>query len=199
MIDDIVNNLTMIALNAHLTGRNIVLVGLMGAGKTSVGRRLARMMDMPFADADVEIARAAGCSIPDIFNLYGETAFREGERRVIERLMGEGPMVLATGGGAFMDAETRDAIRLTGISVWLRASVDVLVRRIGRRRGRPLLAGGDTRAILEGLADQRYPVYAEADIVIDTTDEPTESTAQKVIAALTNYDPQPVAPAAAGS
>ena len=181
----------------ELSGRSIVLVGLMGAGKTSVGKRLARRLGMPFTDADTEIVRAAGCSIPDIFNLYGEAAFREGERRVIERLLGEGPMVLATGGGAFMDAGTRDGIRHHGVSVWLRATVDVLARRIGRRGGRPMLAGGEPRAILEGLMDKRYPVYAEADIVVDTGDEPTDSTVEKVIAALNNHARQhPAAPAA---
>lgn len=184
---------------SHLNGRSIVLVGLMGAGKTSVGRRLAKRLDMPFTDADTEIVRAAGCSIPDIFSLYGEAAFREGERRVIERLLGEGPLVLATGGGAFMDAGTRERVRRHGVSVWLRATVDVLVKRIGRRGGRPMLMGGDTRTILEGLMETRYPVYAEADITIDTSDEPTDTTVDKVIAALTAHELRPAAPATASS
>ncbi len=186
----------MTTLKTHLTGRNIILIGLMGAGKTSVGRQLARMIEMPFTDADAEIARAAGCSIPDIFSLYGEAAFREGERRVIGRLMNEGPMVLATGGGAFMDEETRTAIRQNGISVWLRASIDTLVRRIGRRHGRPMLTGGDTRVILEGLAELRHPVFIEADIIVNSTDEPTERTVKKVIASLKIHASQPALPVA---
>lgn len=164
--------------------RCVVLVGLMGAGKTSIGKRLAKLLHLPFADADAEIAKAAGLSIPDIFRLYGEPAFRGGERRVIKRLLREGPKVLATGGGAFMDPETRAAIGKSGISIWLRADIDVLVRRIGRRDDRPLLAEGNPRTILENLMKQRHPVYAEADIVVDTGDESAEATVEKVIVAL---------------
>lgn len=175
-------------------GRSIVLVGLMGAGKTSIGRRLAKYLHLPFADADAEIAKAAGLSIPDIFRLYGEPAFRDGERRVIERLLREGRKVLATGGGAFMDAETRALVRQRGVSVWLRADLDVLVQRIGRRDDRPLLADGDPRAILADLIEKRYPVYAEADMTVDTGDEPAEVTVEKVITALHNVQEQPDRP-----
>lgn len=167
--------------------RSIVLVGLMGAGKTSIGRRLAKHLHLPFIDADAEIAKAAGLSIPEIFRLYGEPAFRDGERRVIERLMRESAKVLATGGGAFMDPDTRAIVRQRGISIWLRADLDVLVHRIGRRDDRPLLAGGDPRAVLGDLIKQRYPVYAEADLTVDTGDEPAEATVEKVIAALQHF------------
>ncbi len=166
---------------------SIVLVGLMGAGKTSVGRRLAPQLGLPFTDADDEIERAAGLSIADIFDLYGETAFRDGERRVIARLLDGGPMVLATGGGAFMDPRTRARIRERALSVWLRADLDTLVRRTGRRSDRPLLQGGDVRAKLAKLVSERYPVYAEADIVVDTTSEAPDVTVARVAAALAEH------------
>ncbi len=170
---------------APASGKSIVLVGLMGAGKTSVGRRLAHNLDMPFIDADEEIAKAAGCSIEDIFEIYGEEAFRDGERRVIKRLLGGGPRVLATGGGAFMDASIRARIGRRGITVWLRVELDTLVRRTGRRNDRPLLKGGSARDILERLMEERYPIYAEADIVIDSKkNESAEKTARRVIRAL---------------
>ncbi|MDP6786765.1 MAG: shikimate kinase [Rhodospirillales bacterium] len=162
----------------------IVLVGLMGSGKSSVGRRLAKRLGLPFTDADTEIAKAAGCSIEDIFELYGETAFRDGERRVIARLLGDGPQVLATGGGAFMDSETRASIGDHGVSVWLRAELDVLVKRIGRRGCRPLLKHGDPRDILKGLMETRDPVYAQADIAVDTGDEPPDVTVEQIVVAL---------------
>lgn len=166
-------------------GKSIVLVGLMGAGKTSVGRRLAQNLDMPFTDADKEIAKAAGCSIEDIFDIYGEQAFRDGERRVIKRLLGGEPKVLATGGGAFMDPSIRSRIGKRGISVWLRVGLDTLVRRTRRRNGRPLLKGGSARDILERLKSERYPIYAEADIVIDSMkNETPEKTARRVVRAL---------------
>ncbi len=174
--------------------RSIVLVGLMGAGKTSIGKRLARQLHLPFVDADAEIAKAAGLPIPDIFRLYGEPAFRDGERRVIDRLLQEGRKVLATGGGAFMDPDTRAAIRQRGISIWLRADLDVLVRRIGRRDDRPLLADGNPRDILDALIKQRYPVYAEADLVVDTGDESAETTVDKVIDILRTYLDKPETP-----
>ena len=164
--------------------RAIVLVGLMGSGKTSVGKRLARRLGLPFTDADAEIVRAAGCSIADIFELYGEAEFRSGERRVIERLLSQGAQVLATGGGAFMDPETRARIGKTGVSVWLRADLNVLVRRIGRRTGRPLLAGGDPKDILGKLMAQRNDVYALADVTVDTGEESTEATVDRVLEGL---------------
>jgi shikimate kinase len=162
----------------------IVLVGLMGSGKSSVGRRLSKRLGLPFTDADAEIVKAAGCSIEDIFELYGEEAFRDGERRVIARLLGDGPQVLATGGGAFMDPETRSRIGDHGVSVWLRADLDVLVKRIGRRGGRPLLKDGDPRDILKDLMETRDPFYAQADIAVDTGDEPPDATVDEIVVAL---------------
>jgi shikimate kinase len=165
-------------------GKSVVLVGLMGAGKSSVGRRLAKILDIPFADADEEIERAAGCSIEDIFRLYGEAAFRDGEERVIARLLESGSQVLATGGGAFMNPRTRERIRASAVSVWLRADLDLLVRRTSRRGGRPLLAHGDPRATLERLMAERYPVYAQADLIVDTTDENIERMVERILAGL---------------
>ena len=163
---------------------SIVFVGLMGAGKSAIGRRLASRLGMPFVDADDEIERAAGCSISDIFELHGEAAFRDGERRVIARLLARPPHVLATGGGAFMDPETRAAIRESGISVWLRAELDLLVSRVSRRNNRPLLAGGDPHAILQRLMAERHPIYAQADIVVESRDGPHEQTMETVLGAL---------------
>ena len=163
---------------------SIVLVGLMGAGKSAIGRRLASRLGMPFVDADEEIERAAGCSISDIFEIHGEAAFRDGERRVIARLLTRPPHVLATGGGAFMDPETRAAIRACGVSVWLRADLDLLVSRVSRRNNRPLLAGGDPRAVLQRLMDERHPIYAEADVVVESRDGPHEQTVEAMLGAL---------------
>ncbi|MBC8157896.1 MAG: shikimate kinase [Alphaproteobacteria bacterium] len=163
-------------LVSALGDRFIVLVGLMGVGKSSVGRKLAGKLVLPFIDADDEIEKAAGCSISEIFRLYGEPAFRDGERRVIARILGAGPGVLATGGGAFMDPQTRAEIAEHGISIWLRADVEVLYQRTRRRDVRPLLQTGDPRATLRKLADQRYPLYAQADLTIDSDNEkPTET------------------------
>ena len=162
----------------------IVLIGLMGSGKSSVGRRLAKRLGLPFTDADAEIVKAAGCSIEDIFELYGEDAFRDGERRVIARLLGDGPQVMATGGGAFMDHGTRARIVDHGVSVWLRAELDVLVKRIGRRGGRPLLKDGDPRDILKNLMETRGPIFAQADIAVDTGDEPPDVTVDQIMVAL---------------
>lgn len=156
----------------------------MGAGKSAIGRRLAARLGMPFVDADAEIERAAGCSIEDIFAIHGEPAFRDGERKVIARLLAGPPHVLATGGGAFMDPETRAAIRTAGVSIWLRAELDLLVARVSRRNGRPLLAKGEPREVLRRLMDERDPTYAEADIVVDSVDGPHERTLQAVLRAL---------------
>ncbi len=139
---------------------------------------------MPFVDADAEIERAAGCSITDIFELHGEAAFRDGERRVIARLLSRPAHVLATGGGAFMDPETRAAVRASGISVWLRADLDLLVSRVSRRSNRPLLAGGEPREILQRLIAERHPFYAEADVVVDSMDGPHEQTVDAVLDAI---------------
>ncbi len=164
--------------------RTIVMVGLMGAGKSAIGKRLAQALGLGFVDADKEIEEAAGCTIPEIFARYGEPAFRDGERRVIARLL-EGPVcVLATGGGAFMDEGTRARIKAGGLSIWLRADLDTLVRRTARRTNRPLLNAGDPRAILGELMTKRYPVYADADLTVDSFDAPPEATTQRVLEAL---------------
>ncbi len=161
-------------------GKTVVLVGLMGAGKTCVGRGLARRYGLPFFDADAEIETAAGCSIPDLFARYGEAAFRSGERRVIARLLDGSAHVLATGGGAFLDPETRARVLRRTISVWLRAGLDVLVGRVGRGSTRPLLRGQDPREVLERLIAERYPVYAEADIAIEAVREKPARTVARV-------------------
>lgn len=167
--------------------RTLVLVGLMGAGKTSIGKRLAAKLHLPFVDADHEIESAAGCTIQEIFDRFGEAQFRDGERRVIARLL-EGPVrVLSTGGGAFMHPETRALIRGRGLSVWLRAPLDLLVARTGRRDNRPLLKQGNPRDILAALMAQRYPVYAEADITVDSDERPPEETAERVLTALRHH------------
>jgi shikimate kinase/3-dehydroquinate synthase len=173
-----------IALPPGLAGRSVVLVGLMGAGKTSIGRRLAARLGLPFHDADTEIELAAGCTIAELFARFGEAEFRRGEQRVIRRLLAGEPMVLATGGGAFMDPDTRMAIRRDAISLWLRAPLATLVRRVAQRSHRPLLAGGDPAAILQELMNRRHPVYAEADLVLDVNDEPPEHTTSRAIEAL---------------
>jgi shikimate kinase/3-dehydroquinate synthase len=167
----------------------VVLVGLMGAGKTSIGRRLALRMGLPFRDADHEIEQAAGCSVADFFSRFGEAEFRTGERRVIRRLLNGPPCVLATGGGAFMDPETRAAIRAEGLSVWLRCSLATLVRRTAPRTHRPLLRQGDPAAILGNLMEQRHPVYAEADIVVDCGDDSPDVTTARVLAAVRSHQP----------
>ncbi len=164
--------------------KSIILIGLMGAGKTTIGRKLAEMLEMPFIDSDDEVVLAAGCSIEDIFELYGETAFRDVETRVISRIMEEGPTVLATGGGAFMNERTRRTIETSGTSVWLKADLDILVARTSGRTDRPLLKDLDPRQKLQELMDQRYPVYATADITIATGNESAESTAARVYDAL---------------
>jgi shikimate kinase len=169
--------------------RSIVLIGLMGAGKTSIGRRLAKRFGIAFVDTDDEIVKAAGCSVEEIFTRYGEPAFRDCERRVIARLLAESPRVVATGGGAFLDPNTREHIRARGVSVWLKAELDVLVRRTEGRSGRPLLNTGDPRTILERLMAARYPLYALADITVETEDVPIERTVGKVAAAIAGYSP----------
>ncbi|WP_374571397.1 shikimate kinase [Phenylobacterium sp.] len=172
---------------APLRARTITLVGLMGVGKSSVGRRLANALDLPFRDADTEVETAAGRSIPDIFADLGEPAFREGERRVIARLLDEPPHVLATGGGAFMNEETRKLIKAKSVSVWLKADLDLLARRVGRKDNRPLLAGKDPATVLRALAAERYPVYAQADVTVETGDAAHHVAVDQVIRALTAY------------
>jgi shikimate kinase len=169
--------------------RTLVLVGLMGAGKTSVGKRLASLLSVPFTDSDAEIATAAGMSIPEIFETLGEPAFRDGERRVIARLLNERPGVLATGGGAFIEPRTRAEIRRRATSIWLRAELDLLWDRVRDRPGRPLLQAPDPRAVLEELSRRRAPVYAEADITVDSRRGASHDTmAREIIAAVAARD-----------
>jgi len=156
----------------------------MGAGKSTVGRRLAAALGHPFIDADAEIEKAAGRSVADIFETYGEEAFRSGERRVIARLLDSSPVVLATGGGAFMDEETRALVKERAVSIWLRADIDVLMKRVSKRDTRPLLRVEDPRKVMEKLIEERYPVYALADLEIESEDGPHESTVRRAIAAL---------------
>jgi shikimate kinase/3-dehydroquinate synthase len=172
-----------------LAGKSIVLVGLMGAGKTSIGRRIAARLGLPFRDADAEIELAAGCTIPEIFARYGEPAFRDGERRVIQRLLAGDPMVLAYGGGAFMDASTRAATRRDAVSVWLRCPVPTLARRVAGRDNRPLLANGDREATLRRLTEIRNPIYAEADVIVDCGDESPDYTTIQVLDTLAGWTP----------
>jgi shikimate kinase len=170
--------------------RSLVLVGLMGAGKSSIGRRLAKTLGASFADADDEIVAAAGMSIPEIFAGYGEAAFRDLERRVVARLLDQPePRVLALGGGAFVDPSTRARVKAVALSVWLRADLDTLLARTMRKRGtRPLLKDGDPRATLERLMGERYPVYAEADHAVDTTGDAPEAIVARVVALLAAGD-----------
>ena len=175
------------ALHELLGARSIVLVGMMGAGKSSVGKRLARRLNLAFADADVEIEQAAGMTIPEIFAHHGEPAFRDGEKKVIARLLEHGPMVLATGGGAFMNADTRAAIAAHGVAVWLKAELDVLLRRVRRRDDRPLLKTENPEATLARLIEQRYPVYAQADVTVVSHDVPQEVMVDEVIEALSRH------------
>jgi shikimate kinase len=172
------------ASKAFAPERTIVLVGLMGAGKTNIGRRLAARLNLPFFDSDTEIETAAGETIEEIFRNRGEAAFRDGERRVISRLLAQPTHVLATGGGAFMDPATRAIITRSGVSIWLRADLDVLLARVSRRNNRPLLQERDPRAVLAELIERRHPVYAEADLTIDSGEGPPEQTVTRTIAAL---------------
>ena len=175
------------AIVAALKGRAIVLVGMMGAGKSSIGRRLAQRLEIPFVDADSEIEIAAGMSIEDIFSTRGEPEFRAGEARVIARLLEGGTQVIATGGGAFMNADTRAAIKAKGISVWLRADFDVLMRRIKRRNDRPLLKIDDPEAKLRELIDLRYPTYALADLTVQSRDVVHEKIVDEMLGVLAKH------------
>lgn len=169
---------------ARLT-RHVALVGLMGAGKSAIGKRVAAAIGARFLDADREIEAAAGMSISDIFETHGESAFRDGERRVIARLLDEPPLMLATGGGAYMDKTTRELLSEKATTIWMRAELDVLVKRCARRANRPILKNGDPREILADLMDVRYPVYAEADIEILSREEPHSVAVNEIIAQLT--------------
>ena len=170
-----------------LRARTITLVGLMGSGKSSVGKRLAQALDLPFRDADDEVETAAGRSIPEIFEQLGEPAFRDGERRVIARLLEGPPIVLATGGGAFMNAETRELIKTRSVSVWLKADLPILAKRVARKESRPLLTGKDPMVVLTEQAAVRYPAYAQADITVETGDTTHQVSVDQVVRALTHW------------
>jgi len=172
------------ALRARLGARSIVLVGMPGSGKTSIGRRLAQYLGVEFVDADQEIEAAAGMSIPDIFSQHGEPYFRAGEARVIARLLDKGPQVIATGGGAFASPDTRALVRARALSIWLKADVDLLLRRVKRKNDRPLLRVADPEAVLKRLLAEREAVYAEADITVTSLDVPHEAVVEALVKAL---------------
>jgi shikimate kinase len=180
------------AVDPALRARTLVLVGMMGAGKSSVGKRLAQALDLPFRDADDEIERAAGLTIPDIFALRGEAEFREGERRVIARLLEEPPHVLATGGGAFVNDSTRALVKRKAVSIWLKADPEVLARRVARKDNRPLLRGKDPRQVLSELLAAREPAYSQADLIVESNDGPHQHTVDAILALLkTRLEQQP--------
>ncbi|MCB1427018.1 MAG: shikimate kinase [Zhengella sp.] len=174
-------------IKALLGGRSIVFVGLMGAGKTAVGRRVAQLAGLPFIDSDHEIEHVSRMTIPELFEAYGEPEFRSLESRVIQRIIENGPQVLSTGGGAFMNAQTREAIAANGVSVWLKADLDLLMERVSRKQNRPLLKDPDPRGVLRRLMDVRHPVYALADLVVESRDVSKEDMAMQVVAALHDH------------
>lgn len=164
--------------------KSVVLVGLMGAGKSTIGRRLAQVLDTPFIDSDNEIVEAAGCSVSDIFDIHGEEIFRDLEQRIVLKLLDREPSIIATGGGSFMNATIRKAVKEKATSVWLKAELEVLVERVSRRNTRPLLEKGDKREILGRLMQDRYPVYAEADLTIDSSNDAHEAVVRRILEAL---------------
>jgi len=174
-------------LREALGARTIVLVGLMGAGKSTIGKRLATRLNLPFVDADTEIEKAADLTIPEIFARHGEAYFRAGEVRVVARILESGPQILATGGGAYMNPETRARIAERGISVWLKADLDVLMKRVRRRNDRPLLKADDPEAVLRRLMDERYPVYAEASVTVMSREAAHDEIVDDVLRALTAF------------
>lgn len=181
------------AILSRLADRSIVLIGMMGVGKSSIGRRLGTRLGIPFVDADAEIERAAGMSIADIFARHGEDAFRSGEARVIARLLNGGPQVLATGGGAVMNAATRALIQQRGISIWLSAEFDLLLRRISKRKSeRPLLQTADPAATLRELMAEREPIYAQADVTVQSRDVPHDAVVAEIIERLADFLGGPV-------
>lgn len=167
-----------------LAGRAVVLVGIMGAGKSAIGRRVADRLDLPFVDADNEIEAAANMTIPEMFEIHGESYFRDGERRVITRLLSGGAQILSTGGGAFMNDETRTRVKSDSVSIWLYADIDILMERVRRKANRPLLKAPDPEAVMRALLRDRNPVYAEADISVESRDGPHEIVVDEVISNL---------------
>ncbi|MER2607033.1 MAG: shikimate kinase [Siculibacillus sp.] len=187
-------------IRAVLGSRSLVFVGMMGAGKTTLGRRVAQRLDLPFADVDVEIEKAASRTVAEIFAEHGEAHFRAGERRVIARLLRDGPQVLATGGGAFMNAETREAIARSGVSVWIEADPAVLFQRIRHKPTRPLLQTADPEGTLRRLVEERYPVYATADLTVRSRDVSKEVMTEEILATLADhFEHAPATPGAAPS
>jgi shikimate kinase len=172
------------ALLERLGGRSIVFVGLMGAGKTAIGRKVASLLGLSFIDSDHEIESVSRMTVPELFDRYGESEFRALEQRVILRILEGGPQVLSTGGGAYMNADTRQAIGEHGVSIWLKADLDVLMERVVKKQNRPLLRNPDPRAVMQRLMQERYPVYAHADVTVTTRDERKEVIADEVVAAL---------------
>jgi len=175
------------AIRERLGRRSIVLVGLMGAGKSTIGKKLATFVDLPFFDADHEIEKVSTMTIPELFEAYGEAEFRDLERRVIARMLEEGPIVLATGGGAYMNDQTRRAIASEGVSVWLKAELDVLMQRVARKQNRPLLKNENPRGVMERLMTERYPVYALADLTINSREEKKEIIALEAMQAIAEH------------
>lgn len=171
----------------YLGKQSIVLIGLMGAGKTTLGRRLSKHLDLPFKDADQEIEAAAGMDVTEFFATFGEDKFRDGEEKVISRLLDNGPQILATGGGAYMRQATRDNIKQNGISIWLRGDLELLMERIALRQTRPLLQVDNPKEVMQKLIDERYPVYAQADITIDTIDAPHNVMIDKLLKEMVAY------------
>ena len=174
-------------LRDRLGMRAVVFVGLMGAGKTAIGRRLAQMLDLPFVDSDHEIEAVSRMTIPELFERYGEPEFRALELRVIGRLLREGPRVVSTGGGAFMNAQTREAVAAHGVSIWLKAGLDLLMERVSKNQNRPLLKSADPRAVMARLMAERYPVYALADITVETREATREIIAEETFRALSDH------------
>lgn len=174
-------------IEAALSDRTIALVGLMGAGKSTVGKRLADTLGRKFYDSDTEIEKAAGLSIADIFTLHGEEEFRRGERRVLERLLSEEPHVLATGGGAYLDPETRDLLRDKAVTIWLNADLETLWRRVSRRGHRPLLKTDNPKSVLSRLLNERTPIYEQADLVVRSEEGPHRATVDSILRALDEW------------
>lgn len=187
------------AVREALAGRHVVLVGLMGAGKTSVGRRLAQKLGLPFIDSDHAIEESARMTIPEIFAQLGEAEFRAGEKKVIARLLSEPQQVIATGGGAYMDPETRARVREKALSVWLNAELPVLMRRVLKRQNRPLLQNADPEATMRGLIEKRYPVYAEADLHVTSLEIPHDQMVLTVLEGMRDLLATPAAPLAAAN
>ena len=175
------------AVRDVLGSRSIILVGMMGAGKSSIGRRLGLALDLPFNDADLEIEKAAGMTIEEIFRVHGEPYFRDGEERVIKRLLQGGPQILATGGGAVISAQTRAQIAKCGVSIWLNAPLDLLLNRVSRRDNRPLLKTGDPQCVLARLLSERQPYYAEADLVFESREAPHETIVDEILVLVASH------------